>query len=593
MYSNKAVCTAIAAILLGGCNSSGSSSTQPPTPLPSEIKGTAATGAPIYGEITVLESNGDITRLNANKNGQFELDYAQTQAPALLYAAGASGDKSVDIYSMLIEGNKQSGVVNVTPLTQLLISRMTGVDAKVAFADFATYKHSLTLDKAREAQDELKQVLSVLLEAANVSSDFDLLNSAFETNNQNIDAVLDLIQVEFGDASATMTYRANTDYSVTLSYDENWNNKTLLPSDMTVEKAKDDLGIITSADRLLEGMTVANTQQTYNSFIHDDAHWFGVDKSGMFAQKEKILPNENAAMDRFKNFSLVSIDAQGRALVSYSERYEDSPFASGGRNRAWFQKDSNGEFKFLGRKDALPFNITTLLKLSYYNQTMSWAVEIDAVADVSVCEKVTETNYSWFEGTPKLADLSAHSPATKIVFDGPGLENPVEIDKIYKQVSRDDATKITGCHLVASGLKYENGYIPSLIIDGVPVKDGVTISDNSAYTVTYYDGTTKLAEETVNISKGMSTKTEMQPYLAKQEALVTDEGNFYVRWSRESTLVSDLDLWVFEEGNFGSTRVSIDEGKQEASSKVLKQVNTVSLAAIDHYGRAIGQGLNY
>ncbi|MCG7585422.1 hypothetical protein [Photobacterium sp. OFAV2-7] len=588
MYNKKAVCTAIAAILLGGCNSSDSSSTPTPTPPPSKIKGTAATGAPIYGEITVLESNGDITKLDANKSGQFELDYAQTQAPALLYATGASGDKSVDVYSMLIEGNKQSGVVNVTPLTQLLISRMTGVDAKVAFADFATYKHSLTIDKAREAQDEIKQVLSVLLEAANVSSDFDLLSSAFETNNQNIDAVLDLIQVEFGATSATMTYRANTDYSVTLSYDENWNNKTLLPSDMTVEKAKDDLSIITSADRLLEGMTVANTQQTYNTFIHDDAHWFGVDKSGMFAQKEKILPNENAAMDRFKNFSLVSIDAQGRALVSYSERYEDSPFASGGRNRAWFRKDSNGEYKFLGRTDDLPFNITTMLKLSYYNQTMSWAVEIDAFADVSVCEKVTESNYSWFEGTPKLADLSAHTSATKIVFDGPGLEKPVEIDKIYKQVSRDDATKITGCHLASSKMPGT-----SLIIHGVPVKDGVTVGDNSAYTVTYYNGTTKLTEETVNISKGMSTKAEMQPYLAKQEALVTDEGNFYVRWSRESTLVTDLDLWVFEEGNAGSTRVSINEGEQEASSKTLKQVNSVSLAAIDHYGRAIGQALSY
>lgn len=90
---------------------------EPSKPVPSNsVKGTAATGAPILGELTLLDTNGDKLSYSVTKSGKFTFDKSEIDTPAITKAVGAAAGGSHEVYSVIIEGQD---VANVTPLTQI------------------------------------------------------------------------------------------------------------------------------------------------------------------------------------------------------------------------------------------------------------------------------------------------------------------------------------------------------------------------------------------------------------------------------------------------------------------------------------------
>ncbi|MCW8332154.1 nuclear transport factor 2 family protein [Photobacterium sp. SDRW27] len=629
MIKKTALGVVISSLLLGGCGGSDSSShtptakplpTTPPkvtTPsLPSEeghLIGTAATGAPITGQLTLLAADGSITEYSVQEQGAFDFDsVSDLKTPALLQIVGGSGGKAHELYSIVLKEQLAARVVNVTPLTQLLISRVTGVSAAEVFNSPENHTATLTLSELEKAQDELKDVLAKLLVAADINPDFDLLSGQFKANYKNIDAVLDLLDIEFGDSEAIVTYRANRNYQVTLPYGQSWSNLNLLPDNMPVNEASEALSYIVTADSILESMILEQDQDGYMAYVHPDAVWFGATGNEIWNQKQAIIGNEtNPDMDRYRDLALTEVDsANHRYQVTYTERFENSDFASGGRAHAWFAKDSkDGKYKFLGQEEALPVNVSMFVKLEAYTgaddqfNLREWRMEIDAFPNYIDCDKFTAPEGGWgwrgegdFSFVSSLPDASEHLGFDYVKIEGPGIKTPLKLDKVYKTEPTGD-NEIAGCHLVSSE------YHRSPVIEGYGLDfdfekpDTNLVPDNSVYTLSYYkDGeTSPYYENKITIGKGTSAWEDMLPLMPNKTELRLGAGDFYYKWSRVSELVTDTDLWVYKkEGHIGAGhRVAIEDGAKEVSRTDMSEIGAVYHASFDPYGRVITRGYQY
>ena len=575
--------------LLSGCNSSSSSDS---AQAPKAVVGTAATGAALFGQIDIINGSQQ-KNLLSDKQGKFQLGLLDdVELPAVVKAQGSAGGGSYTLYSLITEEQKQAGIVNATPFTQLVLSRITGVHAETVFANPAVYQAQFTDSNIDSAQAELKSVLDNLLNAAGINThDLDFFNTPFDADYTGIDAVMDMIDVQFDTAQAVLTYKADQSFQETLIYSTNWDNQELVDGSKTPAEIKAALDIVTVADNILEQMVLAQDETSYKDYLHADAYWYGASYEGIFDEKEKVIPSEQTKMDRFSDFNVIDVQSD-RFLLGYTEVYENSNFASGGRAKAWFKKETN-EYKFLGQENSLPTNIALELKYKLIEnhtentETESWALGINGFPSINVCENITLStdNTGWFAAKPELkmlADVTLKSgsafPYAKAIISGPGIQD-VTIDSIYKEVNNG---KITGCHLASSELKNSWGYPLSIVIDGVTVTSPELMLDNSEYTVTYYDSADQVvSSETLSISKGYDANTKSLLPTLKEARL--DANDFYYSWS-PAKMTTSLDVWAY---NNSSTRLAVPKGQTFVESKTMTKRLGFDHALVDNFGRSL------
>lgn len=572
--------------LLAGCNSSSSQA-------PKVVIGTAATGAALFGQIDV--SNGSQQKnFLSDKKGKFQLgSLDDLELPAIVKAQGSAAGGSYTLYSLITEEQKQAGIVNATPFTQLVLSRITGVDAETIFANPTAYQSQFTVEKINNAQAELKSVLENLLKAAGINTnELDFFNSPFDADYTGIDAVLDMIEVDFSSSvQAVLTYKADRSLTATLVYSSNWNNQELVDDSVTPDAIKESLNMVAVADEILEQMVLAQDEINYKNYLHADAYWYGASFEEIFEEKEKVIPSEQTKMDRFSDFNIIDVQSDS-FLLGYTEVYEDSNFASGGRAKAWFKKDGN-EYKFLGQENSLPTNIALELKYKLQRDhtsntdTESWALGINGFPSINVCENITLStdNTGWF-GTPPVLEMlkdvklkdNSPFPYVKAIISGPGIEDVI-IDSIYKEVNNGE---ITGCHLAASELKSSWHYPRSIVIEGVAVTSPELMLDNSEYIVTYYNlAGQEISSETLSISKGYDANTKsLLPQL--QEARL-DANDFYYSWL-PAKMTTSLDVWAYNEQ---SIRLAVPSGQNFVESKSMTKRSGFDHALVDNYGRSL------
>ena len=126
--------------LLGACGGSDSGGNPPAPPVtpPASLAltGTAATGAAIAGgTVTAKCSAGATTTATTNANGTYSLSIASGALPCVLQVASADGTTS--LYSVAT-GSGSSATANITPLTQLVVARLTGADPAALFTGFSS-----------------------------------------------------------------------------------------------------------------------------------------------------------------------------------------------------------------------------------------------------------------------------------------------------------------------------------------------------------------------------------------------------------------------------------------------------------------------
>ncbi len=192
-----AACAAMSLTACGGGGGGGSGSSGNPPAATGSLNGVAATGAPLANAtVTVTDSAGKTCTGTTQNDGSYRIDLAQcSSAPYLIKAVGSAADgTSVAVSSVAV----QSGVANITPLTDLISRRVLGTAL-----DKSKLGSTVTPTTVQAAQNELKQALASTLTALGLNANqVDFLGGSFAADHTGLDKLLD---------STTLTVKGSGD----------------------------------------------------------------------------------------------------------------------------------------------------------------------------------------------------------------------------------------------------------------------------------------------------------------------------------------------------------------------------------------------
>lgn len=195
---------ALALTACGGGGSSSDSATPPDVDPSTSITGVAAAGLPLIGTVTVRDAKG-VTRsdtLEAGDNGSYSIDVSGLTAPFVFRAVGHAGGREYVVHSAATEADV-GGVINVTPLTDLVLSNIAG---QVAASYFESADYSGLTGEALDAEvAKLRERLLPVLQAMGVDSSIDLLRTPFTPLASALDKAIDVLRVDYDAGVATIT----------------------------------------------------------------------------------------------------------------------------------------------------------------------------------------------------------------------------------------------------------------------------------------------------------------------------------------------------------------------------------------------------
>ena len=148
-------------LALAACGGSGGSdgTTPPVTPASLSLGGTAATGAAIAnGTVTARCAAGARTSAATGTDGRYALAVTSGALPCVLQVTTSDGGTS--LYSVAA-GSGSSATANITPLTHLVVARLTGADPAALFTGFdSTSAATVTTGAVTQAQAGVATTLS-------------------------------------------------------------------------------------------------------------------------------------------------------------------------------------------------------------------------------------------------------------------------------------------------------------------------------------------------------------------------------------------------------------------------------------------------
>jgi hypothetical protein len=183
--------------------------TTPVATLP-KLVGTAATGAPIAGTVVAIDINGKSSLpATTSAAGAFTVDVAGLTAPFILSITGTSNGKQVFLNSIATAAGQ---TVNITPLTDLIVSAAAGVPGGNSLTNLCTPVDSVLPKGCLTALTEAAKTANLSNAVQKVkdmiaplnTADTNPLTGAFEANGQGFDAILDKILVMPADAGSML-----------------------------------------------------------------------------------------------------------------------------------------------------------------------------------------------------------------------------------------------------------------------------------------------------------------------------------------------------------------------------------------------------
>lgn len=166
-----------------------------------QISGTAASGSPLdNGSITIKDAQGHSITVLTDAQGRYSADLSQFASPALLEATGLIGGVPVSLHSVAT----QTGTVNITPLTDAILSISSDTEANECFLNAAVCATKLDIANLNQSQASLKTALAPLMQAVGLDSRVDLLRTAFAADKTGHDKLLEMVEVSAGSQAGTM-----------------------------------------------------------------------------------------------------------------------------------------------------------------------------------------------------------------------------------------------------------------------------------------------------------------------------------------------------------------------------------------------------
>lgn len=184
------------------------------------VSGTAATGAPIANAVVTLKDRQGTTRTaTTDAAGRFSMDTTGLATPFVLRVQPPTG---LALYSVSADA-RVSGVINITPLTDLIVRSWYGVQNVAVDAAFAALASNAPPSPG-SVEVISKVVASMvhnwLVRGGVDASSFNLISSPFDANSTGFDGVLDRVTVDTSTRTVTITDGSTTQTS-TLSYSTN------------------------------------------------------------------------------------------------------------------------------------------------------------------------------------------------------------------------------------------------------------------------------------------------------------------------------------------------------------------------------------
>ncbi|RTQ37318.1 hypothetical protein EJP69_06195 [Variovorax gossypii] len=184
-----------------GGSSNPPASDPPAASAPVTFSGTAASGLPLVGTVTVKDAKG-ATKTEPLVDGNYKIDVSGMTAPFVFRAEGTVAGERVVIHSAATAADV-NGTINITPLTDLVVANIAGRLASQYFdgGEFA----SLSADELKAESDALKAKLLPVLQAMGVDASIDLLRTAFTPLSSALDKALDVLRVSVDPATNVAT----------------------------------------------------------------------------------------------------------------------------------------------------------------------------------------------------------------------------------------------------------------------------------------------------------------------------------------------------------------------------------------------------
>ncbi len=169
--------------------------------LSSKFSGTAATGLPLVGSVTVKDAKG-ASRTVPLENGAYTVDVAGMTGPFVFRAEGTVGGQRHVIHSAATSADA-NGTINITPLTDLIVANIAGQVADKYF-DSGNFSALTKAELDAEAVGLKAKLLPVLL-ALGVDASIDLLRTSFIPLSSALDKALDVLRVSVDPTTSVAT----------------------------------------------------------------------------------------------------------------------------------------------------------------------------------------------------------------------------------------------------------------------------------------------------------------------------------------------------------------------------------------------------
>jgi hypothetical protein len=179
-----------------------SSPLPPPPPETATISGVAAVGAPLSGSVTVKDSLGATKTVPIGANGSYSVDVTGMTGPFVFRAEGRANGNEYIVHSAAAAADV-NGTINITQLTDLVVSNIAGELARAYFDDGQFSSLTKTALDAEVAI--LKEKLMPVLQALGVDGSVDLLRTQFTPLASQLDSALDIIRVSFDSTANVAT----------------------------------------------------------------------------------------------------------------------------------------------------------------------------------------------------------------------------------------------------------------------------------------------------------------------------------------------------------------------------------------------------